>query len=267
MPDRAVYDALATSYDRGMARVTALHARALVQAARVRTGGRVLDVAAGTGVVTEALAKRVGPAGIVVATDISAEMLNGAARRFRSGTAPAARLARMAAETPALADGVFDAATCGFGLQHMTEPDAALRAMRQALRSGGRCALTVWAPLGGRAQTPVDQAFATVTDSHESATHNEGFSAPGALSAALTRAGFVDVREALSQATLQTPDLEHWWGLITSGRLGNRVRALGRRDAARLKKLALANAEAYATYERKRWRFPAGAVLAVGRAP
>ena len=47
----------------------------LVEAAGVQPGGRALDVACGTGVVTRILAERVGPAGTVVGLDINPGML------------------------------------------------------------------------------------------------------------------------------------------------------------------------------------------------
>jgi ubiquinone/menaquinone biosynthesis C-methylase UbiE len=61
----------------------------MLDLADLRTGNRVLDVAAGTGEQTLLAAQRVGPSGYVLATDISTDMLNiaaDAARRQASRT-------------------------------------------------------------------------------------------------------------------------------------------------------------------------------------
>jgi ubiquinone/menaquinone biosynthesis C-methylase UbiE len=55
----------------------------MLDLAEVRTGNRVLDVAAGTGDQTLIAAQRVGPTGYVLATDISASMLQLAADAAR----------------------------------------------------------------------------------------------------------------------------------------------------------------------------------------
>ena len=71
---------------RGRARRAGLQGPAtqmMLDLAEVRSGGRVLDVAAGTGDQTLMAAERVGPTGYVLATDISASMLKLAADTAR----------------------------------------------------------------------------------------------------------------------------------------------------------------------------------------
>ena len=261
-----VYDALAEGYDQGVARITGLHAHALVAALELAPGSRALDIAAGTGAVTEVLAEVVAQDGLVVAADIAAGMLRVARRRL-DGRFPQVQIVRMAAESPAIVDGAFDGVSCGFGIMHMANPDAALRAMRRLLRPGGRCALTVWAPTGERIQSPVDEAFALVLGGPPPSPHGVGFSAPGVLARALREAGFSGVQDALSQATLAVTDLDEWWETVTSGRLGVRLRELGEERANRVRAAAYRRAEQFATREGNSWRFPAGALLAVGVAP
>ena len=116
-------------------------APALIETAGVRAGQRVLDVACGTGVVTRALAERVGSDGHVVGLDFNPVML--AAARAATTNANVAWREADAANMPFL-DGSFDAVLCQQGLQFFADKAAALREMRRVLVPGGRLALSVW---------------------------------------------------------------------------------------------------------------------------
>jgi len=121
----------------------------------VRPGERVLDVAGGTADLSRAFAKRVGPAGSVVLTDINAAMLAiGRDRLLNDGTcAPAIQCD--AEKLPFTAD-YFDCVCVAFGLRNMTHKEAALAEMFRVLRPGGRLLVLefsrVWKPL----QAPYD---------------------------------------------------------------------------------------------------------------
>jgi ubiquinone/menaquinone biosynthesis C-methylase UbiE len=67
--------ASAAGYDRGFGSISGEFIAGLLQAARVRPGHRVLDVATGTGVAAEAAVQAIGPSGAIVATDLSPAML------------------------------------------------------------------------------------------------------------------------------------------------------------------------------------------------
>jgi len=113
----------------------------LVEAARVRPGGRALDVACGTGAVTRILSERVGPAGAVVALHINPGML--AAARV---AAPARNIEwrEGSAVSLPIPDGTFDHVLCQQGLQFFPDKPAALAEMRRVLKPGGRLALACW---------------------------------------------------------------------------------------------------------------------------
>ena len=118
----------------------------------VRAGERVLDVAGGTADLARAFAKRVGPAGAVVLTDINAAMLKfGRDRLLDDGVlAPAVQCD---AEKLPFASNRFDCVSVAFGLRNMTHKDRALAEMFRVLRPGGRLLVLefsrVWKPLQG----------------------------------------------------------------------------------------------------------------------
>ncbi len=121
----------------------------------VRAGEQVLDVAGGTADLARAFAKRVGPAGAVVLTDINAAMLGiGRDRLLDDGVlAPAVQCD---AEKLPFASNRFDCVSVAFGLRNMTHKDAALAEMFRVLRPGGRLLVLefsrVWKPLQGAYQ-------------------------------------------------------------------------------------------------------------------
>jgi precorrin-6B methylase 2 len=112
--------------------------------AGVDAGARVLDLASGAGSQTLRAARRVGGQGQVVASDISATML-----QHLRDNASAAGLSNVttlpgAAEDLDLAVGSFDAVICRLGLMLFADPARALRAVRRALRPGGKLAAVVF---------------------------------------------------------------------------------------------------------------------------
>jgi SAM-dependent methyltransferase len=113
----------------------------LLDAAEVRVGQRVLDVACGTGVVTRLLAERVGSTGRVVGFDFNPGML-AAARAAAPGRA-IEWLEGNAMSMP-LPDATFDAVVCQQGLQFIPDKLAALREMRRVLVPSGRLAMSLW---------------------------------------------------------------------------------------------------------------------------
>jgi demethylmenaquinone methyltransferase/2-methoxy-6-polyprenyl-1,4-benzoquinol methylase len=106
--------------------------------AGVRSGQRVLDVAAGTGDLAMRLAARTGPAGEVWLCDINNAMLSrGRDRLTNRGIAGNVRYVQADAERLPFADDYFDRATIAFGLRNVTDQDAALTSMHRVLKPGG----------------------------------------------------------------------------------------------------------------------------------
>lgn len=118
-------------------------AEALIRAARIEPGQRVLDLASGPGLLARRAASIAGAGGLAIASDISEGQL---------GCCP--DLLRVAADGEALpfAAAGFDRVLCGLGLMFFPDDLAALHEMRRVLAPGGLLALSVW----GRAEeTPL----------------------------------------------------------------------------------------------------------------
>lgn len=118
----------------------------LLRMAELEPGEEVLDVACGTGLVTFPAARRVGPRGRVVGTDISQGMIDEGMRLAGAAGIGNVRFERMDAEELDLPDAGFDAALCALGLMYVPDPVAALAGMHRVLRPGGRAVAAVWGP-------------------------------------------------------------------------------------------------------------------------
>ena len=149
-----VFDAVSARYDLmndlmsgGLHR---LWKRFTLEQSGVRPGQRVLDAAGGTGDLARLFAKRVGPSGAVVLSDLNFSMLSRGRDRL-TDAGILLPLVQCDAERLPFPSGHFDCVCIGFGLRNVTRKAEALREMTRVLRPGG-CVLVlefsqVWAPL------------------------------------------------------------------------------------------------------------------------
>jgi demethylmenaquinone methyltransferase / 2-methoxy-6-polyprenyl-1,4-benzoquinol methylase len=138
---RGVFDAVADKYDvmndlmsLGLHRVWKSYTVAVAQ---VKEGDRVLDIAAGTGDLTRAFAKRVGARGLVVHSDINEAMLRRGRERLEDEGVLVPSLLADAQALP-LPDASFDVVSAAFGLRNMTNKEQALAEMARVTKPGGR---------------------------------------------------------------------------------------------------------------------------------
>ncbi|WP_137937029.1 bifunctional demethylmenaquinone methyltransferase/2-methoxy-6-polyprenyl-1,4-benzoquinol methylase UbiE [Chitinivorax sp. B] len=121
-----------------------------IEQAGVRQGARVLDIAGGTGDLSHAFSKKVGPTGQVWLTDINSSMLTvGRDRLLDKGVL--LPVAQCDAEKLPFPDNYFDCVTVAFGLRNMTHKHLALKEMYRVVKPGGRLLVLefskVWKPL------------------------------------------------------------------------------------------------------------------------
>jgi demethylmenaquinone methyltransferase/2-methoxy-6-polyprenyl-1,4-benzoquinol methylase len=156
---RGVFDSVAQKYDimndlmsGGLHRAWKAYT---VAVAAVQPGHRVLDIAGGTGDLSRAFARAVGPSGLVVHTDINEAMLRvGRDRLLDEGLALPTNLCD--AEKLPYPDNSFDRVSVAFGLRNMTHKDAALAEMCRVLKPGGRLLVLEFSKVAAPLAKPYD---------------------------------------------------------------------------------------------------------------
>ncbi|HEY0879711.1 MAG TPA: methyltransferase domain-containing protein, partial [Zeimonas sp.] len=221
--DKAYGGTAAENYERHFVpHIAAPLAANLLEAAALRPGERVLDVACGTGVVARMARQRVGDSGTVAGLDANPGML--AVARSASPK-PAIDWYEATAEAIPLADGAFDAVLCQLGLQFITNKLGALREMRRVLAPGGRLVVNVPGPtpplfavLADALETHVDPRAASFVHVVFS-LHDER-----ELRELVNAAGFQDVRVETRRTALTLPPASQFlWQYICSTPLVNMV--------------------------------------------
>lgn len=116
------------------------YARLLSSRAHKHAPRRVLETAAGTGILTEALQQAL-PQAQIVATDRDQAMLDAAALRLQSSTI---RFQLADAQKLPFGDGTFDLVACQFGVMFFSDKVAANAEAHRVLRQGGVYMLAAW---------------------------------------------------------------------------------------------------------------------------
>jgi SAM-dependent methyltransferase len=180
---------------------------AMLDMAAIDPGDRVLDVAAGAGGQTLAAARRVGPQGAVLATDIAPRILEFAELEARRAGLDNVTTRVLDGEQLDVEEGAFDAVISRVGFIYFPDQQAALRSMRRALRPGGRLAGIVYSTAERNAffSIPVSVIRRRAELPAPAPGQPGPFSlgAPGAINAAFEQAGFRDVQTRTIQSPLR----------------------------------------------------------------
>jgi SAM-dependent methyltransferase len=195
----------ATSYDRFMGRYSAQLSPQLADLAGVAAGQRVLDVGAGSGMLTAELVERVGPEA-VSAVDPSESFV--AAVRERH---PGVDVHLCGAEEMPFADATFDAALAQLVISFMTDPVAGLREMARVTRPGGVIAACMWDLAGGRAPiSPFWQAALQLDPGAQGERRMVG-GREGEIVALFDKIGLAEVSQTALSSTIEHPTFDDWW--------------------------------------------------------
>jgi len=168
----------------------------MLDLAGVRSCHRVLDVGAGTGEQTLLAAQRVGPGGVVLATDISPSMLDRAREAAHAANLLNVQTRVMDAQHLELESGSFDAAIARLSLQFVPDPERALAEVRRVLKPGGRFAVMVISTTEKNPYRAIPQAIASRLAGRQFPEPGPGqwaLNNPAALSDVYRRAGFREV--------------------------------------------------------------------------
>lgn len=179
----------------------------MLEMAGITSGHRVLDIAAGAGEQSITTAKKVGPSGYVLATDISANILEYAKQMARQAGINIIETKVMDGENLTLEDETFDAVISRVGLIYFPDQQKALKEMLRVLKPGGKVAAIVYS-------TPEKNKFFSVP---VSIIRNRAklppplpgqpgpfsLGAEGIIEKAFSQAGFKNVRSELVNSPLQ----------------------------------------------------------------
>src|SRR5258707_9529393 len=130
------------NYDRYMVPlIFESYARDMAQKASALSPSAVLETAAGTGVVTRALAPKLSPDANYVVTDLNQPMLDFAATRQAADN----RISWRKADALALPfeDAAFDLVCCQFGVMFFPDRQSGYREAKRVLKPGGHFLLSV----------------------------------------------------------------------------------------------------------------------------
>ena len=189
--------------------------RAIVEAAQVRSGMRVLDIACGTGEPAISIAQLLAGGGDVVGVDISPAPLKIAEERAIQRGLTNATFQQADAHHLPFADNSFDCITSRLGVMFFPDLPRALSEMRRVLKPAGRAILLVWGPMN---QPYFETMIGTILRMLPNAVTPESgrkmfaLGDEGVLSQAILQAGFSQVNEELVTVPwtwIGTPD-EVW---------------------------------------------------------
>jgi len=247
-------------------------ARWMLEAAELRPGQRVLELACGAGRVGLQAASRVGPDGTVLCSDFSEAMVEAAGERAERLGVPNVETRLLDAQQLDLPDDEFDVVLCRFGYMLMADPQAALRESARVLKPEGKLALIVWGTAG---QNPwLWLVIEALIDRLDAPPPEPGAPGPFSLGevarlrSLVEGAGLAGV-EVAELATEQPYDsLTAWWDelLEVSGPLAAMLKALAEEDREAIRAKACGGGEQFVSGD-GRVVFPATAVGVVARKP
>ena len=224
-------------YDAGLGPVIFVdYADDIARRAAATAPGRVLETAAGTGIVTRRLRDLLPAGASLTATDLNAPMLEIARAKFRPGES----VAFQPADAGALPfpDSAFDLVVCQFGVMFFPDKDAAYREVRRVLAPGGRHVFNVWDshrhnPFGRIAHEVTGRFFPV--DAPQFYRVPFGYHQIDPIKESLIDAGFGGIRAEVVRIEKRIPDIAAFArGLVFGNPVLDQIRARGGVDPERI---------------------------------
>jgi SAM-dependent methyltransferase len=243
---------------------------AIIERLEIADRRRYLDIASGTGEPGLSIA-RLAPNGRVVLTDLTAEMLDVAARRAQAQGIDNIETKVCSADDLPFDDATFDGVAVRFGYMFFPDLADATSELARVLKPGGRLCSSVWIDPDGNPWTSIAmQAIATEVELPKPDPDRPNMyrcATPGYVSAQYEAAGLRDVAEWDVEVELVTESPAQYWDVM-SEHVSLAVAALQQVDeSARARIRATAMAGVGAFEHDGRVRVPGVARCIVGTKP
>ena len=222
--ERSAYSTVANTYLKYGSAIFEALASPLIEAAKLRPGQHILDVACGIGIPSLTAARLLESAGSVTGIDIAPGMLDLARSGAEDMGLTNISFQEADAENLPFPNDSFDVVLCHLGLIHFTDRKCALQEMKRVLKFEGRLALSVWstpdrtAVIGIVAQTIREIFPAAIVPG---APMWFDFGVKGAIESLLDQTGFREIESGKFDYPLVVKNTEEYWrtNLGVSGRL------------------------------------------------
>jgi len=205
------FTATGDAYDRFMGRYSRELAPRLVAFAGVADGMRALDVGCGSGLLTAALADRLGAAN-VAAADPSESLLEACAARV-----PGADVRHAPAEELPWPDASFDAVLSQLVLNFVADADAAVAEMRRVAAPGAILASCTWDYAGGMRMLHTFWDAAAELDPQAPVESSMRYRTAEELASLWERGGLDDVETGSLEVEVAYPSFDEYWEPFTLG--------------------------------------------------
>jgi SAM-dependent methyltransferase len=213
----------------------------LCDAAGMKPGQTVLDLACGSGQPSATAAQRVRPGGRVVATDLSPDMVAVTKRKAERLGLDNLEAREMDMQALSFPDASFDAATCRFGLMFCPDVVKAISEIHRVLKPGARFATAVW-DLPAKnpfftSITGVLSEFVPLPPPDPAAPGVFRLAPPGELERVLKAGGFSAIHVEPRPITLTYGSLDEYWQIQTdlAAPLRSAIASLSQDKIAQLK--------------------------------
>jgi ubiquinone/menaquinone biosynthesis C-methylase UbiE len=207
--ERTAHDRIAASYNDLFTRITERAIARLLDVAQVRTGMRVLDVAAGPGRLTSAAA---GRGALAVGCDLSPAMTD-LARSLN----PSIRFDEASADALPYPTASFEALVCSFGIGHFPDPERVMAEFARVVAPGGFAALSWWESFSrNRLNGIFYEVIAKLGVSAPSLPQGppmDRFSNAQTFAELVQATGFTDVRVVSVASTYRLSNVDQLWEL------------------------------------------------------